>query len=961
VRQQGDAKPVTNPTPGSEVEWGSFRRLKPFSQVWAIDRGLPIDRYYVERFVETHAAAIGGDVLEIQDARYTTRFGTHVRSITVCDVAEDNREATLIADLSRPKALPAARYDCIVATQTLEYIFELEQAVRNLHRGLAPAGVVLATVPCVTRIDPRSGVDGDFWRFTTASVRTLFEPSFGAANVEVQAYGNLLVCTAFLQGLAAGELTTAELEDYDPFFPLLITVRAVRSNTAGAPKRRALRGRVGSLTAALQGRRSSARRVEGNLDEVTCGSIWGWAWNRAAPEQRLRLEIWDGNELIGSVWSDQFRADLARAGKGDGRVAFQFSPEKRLHRHPGSEIRVIAAGGGEPLDGSPRRIECRCPEQASARQPAIAGSAIDLPREGAVSRFPWLELVGWVVGRSAPVHSVELLNNGTVLRRVTVNLPRGDVAEAFPKHPWAHRAGFATKLSLVGVEDGVTVEVLAVLEEGAREVIGQVDAPAAEASRVPVVAVLAASDHRLDQASAVFNQTVGLRQVLVSGGTELRGHPGVTAVDDWRAALADLVLDERPETLLWLCDGREGVTSEFLAQAAASLDDHPEASFAVAVERPIGLASHELATVLSGAALGTTILCRASAVREVGGVDLAAPTAVGAQWDLAVRLAQARHEWVEIRAMSPNTEALSHRAGEDSVRWLYHKHASLYERHLGEVLLSRDAVAGELLRVRDVQESQREADHVLLRSRRRERNRLSRKLRSMPRAGRHRATNNSAFWGDLRRLEPFSDRELLDRGVPVDLYYLERFLQRHTGDIRGTVLEWEEDKYARRYGGSRVSRCDVIDLGSANTGATLVSELRDVAALHADRYDCAILTNVLNLTEDPEAVLAGCRRILKPGGVLLASVPSVARISRSGGAADHWRFSLRGFERLLQTAFAPSEVEVEAWGNTSATVALLAGLSVAELGTSLLDETDPAAAALITGRAVRPATETPRE
>ena len=40
----------------------------------------------------------------------------------------------------------------------------------------------------------------------------------------------------------------------------------------------------------------------------------------------------------------------------------------------------------------------------------------------------------------------------------------------------------------------------------------------------------------------------------------------------------------------------------------------------------------------------------------------------------------------------------------------------------------------------------------------------------------------------LRRLAPVSDKWGHDRGTPVDRWYIERFLERQAGDIRGRVL-----------------------------------------------------------------------------------------------------------------------------------------------------------------------------
>ena len=204
---------------------GTVRRTRPLSDRWGGDRGTPIDRYYIERFMAAHRADIRGRVVEIADTRYTERFGSGIEAAEVLDIDATNPRATMVADISRPEMLPESAFDCAVVTQTLQYIFEVEGAVRGIHRLLRPGGVALVTVPSVSRVARSAGLDGDFWRFTSASCARLFGNVFGE-EVAVRSCGNVLASIAFLLGMAEEELSTRELEDDDPYFPVLIAIRA---------------------------------------------------------------------------------------------------------------------------------------------------------------------------------------------------------------------------------------------------------------------------------------------------------------------------------------------------------------------------------------------------------------------------------------------------------------------------------------------------------------------------------------------------------------------------------------------------------------------------------------------------------------------------------------------------------------------------------------------------------------
>src|SRR5262249_56734322 len=74
-------------------------------------------------------------------------------------------------------------------------------------------------------------------RVTPASARRLLEDIFGVAQVSIESHGIVLACSSFLMGLAAGDVTAEELNHHDPYFPLLISVRAVKDPLKGLGRR----------------------------------------------------------------------------------------------------------------------------------------------------------------------------------------------------------------------------------------------------------------------------------------------------------------------------------------------------------------------------------------------------------------------------------------------------------------------------------------------------------------------------------------------------------------------------------------------------------------------------------------------------------------------------------------------------------------------------------------------------
>lgn len=218
--------------PVGQLDWGGLRRLTPINRSWGLERGQPVDRYYIEGFLAEHAADVSGRVLEIGDATYTRRFGGYrVTCSDVLHAVPGNPAATIVGDLTRSTEIPSDSFDCIIFTQTLPFIYDVHAAVRTLYRILKPGGVLLATIPGGCHQVSCGDIElwGDYWRFTRLSVRRLFDEVFPPANVAIQSHGNVLVAIAFLHGVTSAELRQEELDYYDPDYEVSITVRAVKA------------------------------------------------------------------------------------------------------------------------------------------------------------------------------------------------------------------------------------------------------------------------------------------------------------------------------------------------------------------------------------------------------------------------------------------------------------------------------------------------------------------------------------------------------------------------------------------------------------------------------------------------------------------------------------------------------------------------------------------------------------
>jgi SAM-dependent methyltransferase len=210
------------PAPGS-LDWGDLRRLVPLCPRFGFSRGTPIDRYYLDRFVERIRPEVTGDVVELggRDSNresYGLIGATRYRGLD----QRARSSVSLAGDAHDSSILPERSLDAVLAFNVLEHCHSPWLVAENMGRWLRPGGKAFCMVPSAQRLHRMAE---DYWRPLPAALPLLFT-GFSATRLEV--FGNPLTTLAALLGIAVEELSQRELDATHPDYPVASCIVATR-------------------------------------------------------------------------------------------------------------------------------------------------------------------------------------------------------------------------------------------------------------------------------------------------------------------------------------------------------------------------------------------------------------------------------------------------------------------------------------------------------------------------------------------------------------------------------------------------------------------------------------------------------------------------------------------------------------------------------------------------------------
>lgn len=228
INQQNDIKILYKELVTEENYIEAFDKLPdiPFCRDFGMTKGTPIDRIYIEKFLERYKNDIKGNVIEIADNIYTMRYGENrINKSYILHVNGWGGNA-IRGNLETGEGIGENQYDTAIITQTLMFIYDLQSAIKNIYKMLKPGGVALITVASISQVSREDKEYwGSYWNFNVDAIWKLFSSKFRHDKIKVESFGNVKTATALLYGISAEEISKEIFEYNDLQYPVIIGIR----------------------------------------------------------------------------------------------------------------------------------------------------------------------------------------------------------------------------------------------------------------------------------------------------------------------------------------------------------------------------------------------------------------------------------------------------------------------------------------------------------------------------------------------------------------------------------------------------------------------------------------------------------------------------------------------------------------------------------------------------------------
>lgn len=190
------------------------------------ERGTPIERYYIEKFLTMHKDYIKGYTLEMRDPLYIRKFGDKITKYDIFDYADE--KATFTGDIQKTENMPSDKYDTYICTQMLYVPYDTKAALKSANKMLKKGGALIVTLPFIQKVLVTENFGNEHWRITEPALKRLLEEA-GFEVKDIRSYGNSMATVLSLEGIAVEDIKDKKnLDIYDFNYPVEIAALAIK-------------------------------------------------------------------------------------------------------------------------------------------------------------------------------------------------------------------------------------------------------------------------------------------------------------------------------------------------------------------------------------------------------------------------------------------------------------------------------------------------------------------------------------------------------------------------------------------------------------------------------------------------------------------------------------------------------------------------------------------------------------
>lgn len=119
--------------------------------------------------------------------------------------------------------------DCLICTQTIQFIYDLDSVAANIYKMLKPGGNALITAAGISYLSMYDYNNwGEYWKFTRLSMSKIFEKYFDKENIKVDTYGNSKIAMGMMYGLCKEDFRYEDLDYRDEQYPLTVVAKITK-------------------------------------------------------------------------------------------------------------------------------------------------------------------------------------------------------------------------------------------------------------------------------------------------------------------------------------------------------------------------------------------------------------------------------------------------------------------------------------------------------------------------------------------------------------------------------------------------------------------------------------------------------------------------------------------------------------------------------------------------------------